>query len=207
MNIDSLDPRVNRMGIPENFGDEVKKEELDQLTTFEVFLIPKEGKALESVGIVHADDEDMAFVFAKEAFSRRFTCVGMAVCPTHKIWSSEVTEGDESAFDFIESLDDKSLGDEDQFEIFLMDKRGKQHKHACSVLGIGYVDAAKNAKEELGAPLTKNIWVVRTSDFTFNEEEDSDLWATLPDKKYRDAIAYKAADKIKRFKESREKNG
>ncbi len=205
MSLESLDPRVNRLKIPDQFDNEVQKKELDQLSTFEVFLIPKEGKALESVGIVHADDPDMAFVFAKEAFSRRFTCVGMAVCPTHKIWASEVTEGEESAFDFIESLDEQNEGEEDQCEIFLMDKRGKQHKHATSVLAYSYIDAAKKAKEELGNPLTKNIWVIRTRDFTFNEEEDSDLWATLPEKTYRDAQAYRAADKIKKFKESQSK--
>ncbi len=202
MSLESLDPRVNRLNIPDSFDSEVHKDNLDQLTTYEVFIIPKEGKPLESVGIVHADDPDMAFIFGKEGFSRRFTCVGMAVCPTHKIWSSEVTEGEESAFDFIESLDEQNEGEEDQCEVFLMDKRGKQHKHAASVLAYSYIDAAKKAKEELGNPLTKNIWVVRTRDFTFNEDEDSDLWATLPDKTYRDALAYRAADKIKKFKES-----
>jgi ring-1,2-phenylacetyl-CoA epoxidase subunit PaaB len=194
------------MEIPDQFDLDVNKPELDQLTTYEVFLVPKEGKPLESVGIVHADDPDMAFVFAKEAFSRRFTCIGMAVCPTDKIWASEVTEGDESAFDFIESLEEVAEeGEEDQCEVFVMDKRGKQHKHAASVMAYSYIDASKKAKEELGNPLTKNIWVVRTRDFTFNSEEDSDLWQTLPDKKYRDAIAYRAADKIKKFKESQQK--
>lgn len=202
MSLESLDPRVNRLQIPNEFESEVHKEQKDQLTTFEVFLVPKENKALESVGIVHADDKDLAFVFAKEAFSRRFTCVAMAVCPTDKIWVSEVTEGDESAFDFIESLDENSGSEEEQYEVFTMDKRGKQHKHACSVLAFGYVNAAKLAKEDLGDPMTKNIWVIKTSDFTFNDEEDADLWLTLPDKKYRDAIAYRAADKIKKFKES-----
>ncbi len=202
MSLKSLDPRVNRMKVPETFDSDVHKPELDQLTTYEVFIVPKEDKVLESVGIVHADDPDLAFVFAKEAFSRRFTCIGMAVCPSNKVWVSEVTEGDESAFDFIESLDEESEGDETQFELFLMDKRGKQHKYAISVMAYSYVDAAKKAKVELNNPMTKNIWVVKTSDFTFNSEEDSDLWATLPDKQYRDASAYRAADKIKKFKES-----
>jgi ring-1,2-phenylacetyl-CoA epoxidase subunit PaaB len=72
-------------------------------------------------------------------------------------------------------------------------------------LAYSYIDAAKKAKEELGNPMTKNIWVVRNSDFTFNSDEDSDLWATLPDKTYRDAMAYRAADKIKKFKEDQKK--
>jgi ring-1,2-phenylacetyl-CoA epoxidase subunit PaaB len=130
MNLKSLDPRVNRLQVPDSFSTSVDKKDQDQLTTYEVFLVPKEGKPLESVGIVHADDHDMAFVFAKEAFSRRFTCVGMAVCRSKDVWVSEVTEGEESAFDFIESLDDKTEGDLEQCEVFLMDKRGKQHKYA-----------------------------------------------------------------------------
>ena len=33
-----------------------------------------------------------------------------------------------------------------------------------------------------------------------SDEEDADIWNTLKEKKYRDAIDYKAADRIKAFK-------
>ena len=48
-----------------------------------------------------------------------------------------------------------------------------------------------------------NIWVVRRQDMMFTDEAFSDIWDTLPEKQYRDAIAYKAADKLKQFKAQR----
>ena len=88
------------------------------------------------------------------------------------------------------------------FELFHLLKRGKQHKHAGSVLAKDYEDAILQAKTELD--LSKpvyNIWVVKSSDIYASDDEDRDIWDTLHEKKYRDAIDYKAADKIKAFKE------
>jgi ring-1,2-phenylacetyl-CoA epoxidase subunit PaaB len=68
----SLDPRVNRL--PANMANPDEKIALDQLTTFEVFVQPKPGKPFQHEGIVHASDIEMAYLFAKESFTRRFTC-------------------------------------------------------------------------------------------------------------------------------------
>ncbi len=198
--MESLDPRVNRMKIG-GFDGELHKEAMDQLGTYEVFLIPKDGKPLESVGPVHASDAEMAFVFAKEAFSRRFECVAMAVCPTASIFPSPVSEADISAYDLV-TIPAETEGENRQYEVFHMNKRGKFHKHVGSVEAIGDIDALYKGKDEYGVDKPKNVWVVPTGDFHFNAEEDSDLWATLPEKKYRDAIFYKAGEKIQRYKES-----
>ena len=83
-----------------------------------------------------------------------------------------------------------------------MTKRGKFHKHVGAVEAKGPNDALHKAAEVFKDESPLNAWVIPTSDFFFNTEEDSDLWATLPEKKYRDAIFYKAGDKIQRYKES-----
>jgi ring-1,2-phenylacetyl-CoA epoxidase subunit PaaB len=198
----SLDPRVNRLNIPDHFQNEVQKEALDQLGTFEVFLIPREGKPLESVGPVHASDSEMAFVFGKEQYSRRFTCIAMAVCPTESIYQTPTSNQGSSAYELVKQKPE-SEGDLIQFEIFHMPKRGKQHRHVGSVEAFGSIDALFKAKKEWNGECPLNVWVVRSGDFYFNEDEDSDLWDTLPDKKYRDAIFYKAGEKIQKYKDSK----
>ena len=44
---------------------ELEKESLDQLETFEVFVQAKEGRPYQHEGIVHAPNEDIAFLFGK----------------------------------------------------------------------------------------------------------------------------------------------
>jgi len=88
------------------------------------------------------------------------------------------------------------------FEIFHLMKRGKQHKHAGTVMAKDYEDAIAQAKVDLDqSKPVYNIWVVKSIDILATDEEDRDIWDTLPEKKYRDAIDYKAADKIKAYKE------
>ncbi len=188
------------MRIPEFQGD-IEKQPMDQLATYEVFLVPKEGKPLESVGPVHASGIEMAFVFGKEGYSRRFTCVAMAVCATSSIYPSPVSDNGRSCYESL-SIPAEESGEEQQFEIFHMTKRGKFHKHVGAVEAKGPNDALHKAAAEFKDETPLNAWVIPTSDFYFNTEEDSDLWATLPEKKYRDAIFYKAGDKIQKYKES-----
>lgn len=112
----SLDPRVSRLGLPEN---EVTITENEEWPTFEVFHQNKTGKAFVHVGSVHAPDAEMSLVLAKEQFGRR------------------------------------------------------------------------------GA--TNNLWVSKTTDiYTLNN--GSDLFATTPEKIYREAIEYKVRDRIQEFK-------
>ena len=201
----SLDPRVNRLQLPGEFGNDLQKQALDQLGTYEVFLVPKEGKPLESVGIVHASEPELAFLFGKEQFSRRFTCIAMAVCPTEAMTESQTTDNKANAYDSIPEASGEN-GDEEQYEVFHMNKRGKQHHHVGSVMASSPTGAFNQAKQEFYSENPLNVWVIPTSSFFFNEEEDADLWATLPEKKYRDAIFYKASEKINQYKESQKTN-
>lgn len=198
--MESLDPRVNRLNLSTTAL--TTKSPLDQLGNYEVFTQLKEGKPFLHVGPVHAPNEDMAFLFAKEQFSRRQTCTGLFVVETRKINVSIYTEGEDTVYNYIEDPLDNVEGEDVTFELFHQKKRGKQHEH------IGTIEA-KTAEQALGLVKSEfindkpvfNIWIVKTSDILFNNEQDKIIWDTLPEKKFRDAIAYKAADKIKEFKE------
>ncbi|MEQ8928095.1 MAG: phenylacetic acid degradation b [Fulvivirga sp.] len=195
----SLDPRVNRLNLPE--GELVPKVPLDQFGTFEVFVQAKEGKEYRHEGIVHAPNRDMAFLFAKEQFSRRNTCVGIFVVETRNIYVTGFTEDKDNIYSHI-SDEYPEEGFTEQYEVFHLNKRGKQHEHIGSVPAKNHQHALALAKPEfIDGPPVYNIWVVKTSDILFTEEADKIIWDTLHEKKFRDAADYKAADKIKAFKE------
>jgi ring-1,2-phenylacetyl-CoA epoxidase subunit PaaB len=117
------------------------------------------------------------------------------------VFVSPFTEGDESIYgrvpDHVETDDHREL-----FEIFHLQKRGKQHEHIGSIEAASYEHALVQAKPEFisGKPVY-NVWVIKSKDILFSSEDDRIIWDTLPEKKFRDAIDYKASDKIKEFKE------
>jgi len=198
--MESLDPRVNRL--PHVAESNVNpKNVLDQLTTFEVFVQPKPGKPFQHEGIVHAADQEMAYVLAKETFTRRFTCSAIAVVDTALVWVSPTTEGDHSAYDLLPPR--KASNEPTQlFEIFHLLKRGKQHIHAGTVEADNAANACHGAASKLRPDKpVYNIWAIHTTDLRFTTPEESDLWITLPEKKFRDAADYKGGDKLKAFLE------
>lgn len=198
--MNSLDPRVNRL--PKNESENVSpKVALDQFGTFEVFVQPKEGKPFQHEGIVHAPNLEMAYVLAKETFTRRFTCVSIYVTETRNIYVSSLTEGEDDAYNHIQKV--ASVLPKEPFEIFHLLKRGKQHIHAGTVEAGNHEEAMWNASHEIErAKQVFNIWVVKSSDIRFTNQQDLDLWNTLPEKKFRDAAAYKGGDKLKNFLEN-----
>lgn len=200
--LESLDPRVNRLGLPNEFEQSFSLPgALDQFETYEAFIQVKEGKPFEHAGIVHAPNEEMAFLFAKEQYSRRgMICHALGVVKTENVKVTPFTENANNVYD---QYDEAYSGSEEfSFEIFHLLKRGKQHKHANSVLAKDYTDAISASKADLeNSKPVLNIWVVRSSDIFASDEDDRDIWDTLHEKKYRDAIDYKAAEKIKAYKE------
>ena len=195
----SLDPRVNRL--PETPAEIVPKIPLDQLGTFEVFVQPKENRPFQHEGIVHASDAEMAFVLAKEAFTRRFLCFSMYIVDTRHVFVSPLTEDDQNAYDQIDDHFEKGTS-QTQFEIYHLFKRGKQHQHVGQVLAGSHHEAMFNAKQVLkGDKQVFNIWAIKTEDIRFTKPEELDFWNTLPDKKFRDASDYKGGDKLKNFLE------
>ena len=177
------------------------KSVLDQFETYEAFIQTKEGKPFEHVGIVHAPNEEMAFLFAKEQFSRRgMFCNALCVVKTEAVKVTPFTENEEDVYN---TLTGSYSGSEAaSFEVFHLLKRGKQHKYAGNILGKNYEDALLAAKEAFSRPKpVYNIWIVKSEDVFSSDDDLRDIWNTMKEKKYRDAIDYRAADKIKAFKE------
>lgn len=89
------------------------------------------------------------------------------------------------------------------YQVFHQRKRGEKH----SSVGIVHAPSAEMAlvfaKEQYGRRgETVNMWIVNTSDVLAMDYDDYDVFATTPDKMYRDPAGYKVNDKIAEFKKS-----
>ena len=198
----SLDPRVTRLPQIGSVGKIIPKAPLDQFGTFEVFVQPKDGKPFQHEGIVHAPNLELAYVLAKETFTRRFTCFSLYVADTRDVFVSPMTEGDKNAYDLIT----ERSGETDKkvtYEIYHLIKRGKQHIHAGSISASGAEEAMSKSKTSFDVgKVIYNIWAIPATAIRYTSpEEMEELWLTLPDKKFRDAAAYKGGDKLKSFLE------
>lgn len=199
--MNSLDPRVNRLPTIGQPGQAEPKASLDQFGTFEVFVQPKAGKPFQHEGVVHAPNLEMAFVLAKEAFTRRFQCVSLYVADTRHVFVSPMTEGSTNVFELIHDTPDQP-GARVSYEIYQLAKRGKQHVHAGTVLARTPHQAMSEAKLMFQSEkIVYNLWAIRTQDIRFTKPEEQELWLTLPEKKFRDASDYKGGDKLKEFLE------
>jgi ring-1,2-phenylacetyl-CoA epoxidase subunit PaaB len=199
--VKSLDPRVNRLPVIGEPGQILPKAPLDQFGTFEVFVQPKDGKPFQHEGIVHAPNLEMAFVLAKETFTRRFQCTSLYVTDTRNVYVSSMTDGTVNAYEFVLEVPSQA-GEKTTFEIYHLLKRGKQHQHAGVVQAATPQEAMAEAKKLLkGDKLVLNIWAIRSTDIRFTNAEEKELWLTLPEKKFRDASDYKGGDKLKEFLE------
>lgn len=197
----SLDPRVTRLPPIEVAEISRPKMPLDQFGTFEVFVEPREGKAFQHEGIVHAPNLEMAYVLAKEAFTRRFTCTSLYVADTRHVHVSPMTEGEKNVYDLIHEVTEGS-GPKVSFEIYHLIKRGKQHVHVGTLMAATPSEAMAIAKTKFNsAKVVYNIWAIETANIRFTTPEEKDLWMTLPDKKFRDASEYKGGDKLKGYLE------
>lgn len=201
--MNSLDPRVSRLPEIGSVGKIIPKAPLDQFGTFEVFVQPKDGRPFQHEGIVHAPNLELAYVLAKETFTRRFTCFSLYVVDTREVFVSLLTEGNQNAYDLV-SQTSNNKGEKETYEIYHLQKRGKQHVHAGCVIASNPQEAMKVAREELKTEkVIYNIWAIRSSAIRFTTLEEVDLWLTLPEKKFRDAAEYKGGEKLKVFLEKK----
>jgi ring-1,2-phenylacetyl-CoA epoxidase subunit PaaB len=197
--MDSLDPRVLRLPVIGNPAVIQPKLPLDQFGSFEVFVQPKESKPFQHEGAVHAPNIEMAFILAKETFTRRFTCTSLCVVDTRHVFVSATTDGNTNVYDQIEAH--SSHGKKETYEIYHLLKRGKQHVHAGEVEAASPLEAMSLAKSTLQAKVVYNVWAVKKSDIRFTSPGEADLWSTLHEKHFRDAADYKGGDKLKNFLE------
>ncbi len=93
------------------------------------------------------------------------------------------------------------LDEWEPYEVFWKEKPGDQPIHVGTVHAPNAEMALAFAKENYcRRGRTAAIWVVRTADiFTFSPD-DADMFATVPEKTYREPDAYKVAQKLLRFK-------
>jgi ring-1,2-phenylacetyl-CoA epoxidase subunit PaaB len=82
MSIKSLDPRVTRLGIHENGNLESGNSAQFQWQTYEVFTQAKTGARHTHVGSLHAPNDEMAYILAKEQFGRRNKVTSLWVAKT-----------------------------------------------------------------------------------------------------------------------------
>ncbi len=91
----SIDPRVNRMNLPEETqkGEQVVDQQ-DYGVTYEVFIQKKKGTQHSHAGIVHAPDAETALVFAKEQFTRRGEAINVWVVKSSEVLATSYDDAD-----------------------------------------------------------------------------------------------------------------
>lgn len=90
----SLDPRVNRMDLPEENSKEPVVGKKEFWPTYEVFHQKKRGAQQTHVGILHAPNPEMAMVFAKEQFGRRGKTTNLWVVRSSEIYATSYDDDD-----------------------------------------------------------------------------------------------------------------
>jgi ring-1,2-phenylacetyl-CoA epoxidase subunit PaaB len=87
------------------------------------------------------------------------------------------------------------------YEVFHQAKSGAHHVHVGIVHAPNADMALLMAKEQYARRgQTVNLWVVNTRDIVAMATTDSDVFATTPEKTYRDVGAYMVRNKVEAFK-------
>ncbi len=205
MKIESLDPRVSRLGINPDNADFRPLTQMDDLETYQVFVRLKEKRPLLHVGIVHSPNLEIAFMSAKEQYSRRLSCTELWVVSSEEIFSSNYAYVKESVYDLPENGFETGTDSVEggKFEVFHQAKRGAQQKYAGSVDANSLKEGFKKAKEAFSADESPvSLWIVDASKIRKSNEEDIAIWSMLDEKRYRDAVVYKVKHKIEAYKVS-----
>ncbi|MDB5035223.1 MAG: hypothetical protein JWQ98_2464 [Chlorobi bacterium] len=89
----------------------------------------------------------------------------------------------------------------ESYEVFHLETRGDHPVHVGSLHAPNPEIALLWAKEQYGRrSRTVSIWVVRTEDISVISVEDADIFATTPEKDYREAKGYRVGGKITAYK-------
>lgn len=96
----------------------------------------------------------------------------------------------------------KSLSNGKLTKFFHQKKRGEQHVH-CGIVHAATPEMALIlAKEQYARRRqTSNLWVVKTKDVTATAYDDIDIFATTPEKTYREASDYYCMDRIRKYQQ------
>jgi ring-1,2-phenylacetyl-CoA epoxidase subunit PaaB len=106
------------------------------------------------------------------------------------------------------------LDQHETWEVFHIEKRGEHPVHVGSLHAPTAELALVYAKEQYARRAKSfGLWVVRTADVvTLGTDEDADIFATTPEKTYREASGYRVGTRLTAFKrkmaaEAKEDNG
>ncbi|TAE80716.1 MAG: hypothetical protein EAY81_10285 [Bacteroidetes bacterium] len=91
--IKSLDPRITRENIEENYTI-APLVPMDNWETYEAFHQKKRGDQHMHVGIVHAPNPEMALLFAKDQYGRRGVTANIWVVKTSQVFCTEYEDQD-----------------------------------------------------------------------------------------------------------------
>lgn len=122
----SIDPRVNRMVLPENEDGKQILENEENWETYEVFHQKKRGDQHVHVGIVHAANPDMALLLAKEAFGRRRQTANLWVVKSAQVYATSYDD-----IDIFETTPEKTYREASDY--YCMDRiRKYQQEHGIT---------------------------------------------------------------------------
>ena len=125
MSIKSLDPRVTRLEIEYETESFKPLEAMDQLETYENFVQTREGKPYVHVGIMHAANNELAFIEGKEQYGRRGKCFGLWSVKTSDVALSDYCNMNQNIWDII--IDTPNNSTTEDYDVFIQKKRGAQH--------------------------------------------------------------------------------
>jgi len=122
-------------------------------------------------------------------------------------WTTDFTDLNENIYDLIVETPNQ-VGAIENYEVFHLTKRGKQHQHVGRVRSKGYLQALQKAKAQfdIGKPVI-NIWLILSDCLQTTKVEDQIIWSTLNEKTHRNVISYRIGDRLKLFKEKQKSNG
>ena len=87
----------------------------------------------------------------------------------------------------------------DTYEVFHQTKKGDPHMHVGSVHAPDPEMALQMARDQFARRLKcVSIWVVKSNDITATDYQNTDFFAQVTDKSYRDPKAFEAPDKESR---------
>jgi ring-1,2-phenylacetyl-CoA epoxidase subunit PaaB len=176
-----------------------------QWSRFQVFLQDKPGAPHQDMGSIHAPDEEMALLNARDVFVRRPACVSLWIAPVKSIYSKTAQEIQENGL--LTDLTDELPAEKEIYYVF-----GKA-KPAGTQTYLGSVEAGSPTQALKTAVLTFSSgkpvfawWVISARSVFISDPADVDsLFDPALDKPYRLSTDFHTVSAMRQIKSG--KNG
>jgi ring-1,2-phenylacetyl-CoA epoxidase subunit PaaB len=167
-----------------------------QWPAFQVFTQASPDHRHENAGTVHAPDEELALLLARDVFVRRPPCVSLWVVPEAEILSWTPDAPIPAA--------DAGAESSESFEVFVKRIQRGSHEHVGQVEGRSPPEAMHRAWQMFGRDLGSVWWVVPSRRIVRSDPEDrSSLFGPAADKPYRDQAHYPTETLMRQVKAAR----